>query len=120
MPVPSTCPTRVVFGIDLPRNSDVAGERHQEIPYGLAVEIESRRIEEGRTLIHAVIWVERESHKRIVIGSQGNVLKRVGQEARLELNGLLHTRVHLEMWVKVREHWSDNAEELKRLGYDSA
>jgi GTP-binding protein Era len=92
---------------------------HQEIPYGLAVEIESLRAEDGRTLIHAVIWVERESHKRIVIGSQGSVLKRIGQEARIELNGLFVTRVHLEMWVKVREHWSDNAEELKRLGYDS-
>jgi GTP-binding protein Era len=93
---------------------------HQEIPYGLAVEIESLRTEDGRTLIHAVIWVERESHKRIVIGSQGSVLKRVGQEARIELNGLFDARVHLQLWVKVREHWSDNAEELKRLGYDSA
>jgi len=93
---------------------------HQEIPYGLAVEIETIRVEQGRTLIHAVIWVERDSHKRIVIGSQGKVLKRVGQEARVELNELFSARVHLELWVKVREHWSDNAEELKRLGYDTA
>jgi GTP-binding protein Era len=91
---------------------------HQEIPYGLAVEIETMQEEDDRLLIHAVIWVERESHKRIVIGSQGRVLKRVGQEARTELNALFDARVHLELWVKVREHWSDNAEELKRLGYD--
>lgn len=91
---------------------------HQEIPYGLAVEIETLQEDGDRLLVHAVIWVERESHKRIVIGSQGSVLKRVGQEARTELNPLFDTRVHLELWVKVREHWSDNAEALRRLGYD--
>jgi GTP-binding protein Era len=93
---------------------------HQEIPYGLAVAIES--IEEtgdGRRVLHAVIWVERESHKAIVIGREGEVLKRVGSSARPELNRLFGERVHLELWVKVREHWSDNAEELKRLGFDS-
>jgi GTP-binding protein Era len=93
---------------------------HQEIPYGLAVQIEAMRIEDnGRRLIQAVIWIERESQKAIVIGKDGAVLKRVGHDARMDLNELFGDRVHLKLWVKVREHWSDNAEELKRLGFDS-
>jgi GTP-binding protein Era len=93
---------------------------HQEIPYGLAVEIEElTREEDGRLLIRALIWIERESHKAIVIGKNGGVLKRIGREARIELNELFGARVHLTLWVKLREHWSDNAEELKRLGFDS-
>lgn len=92
---------------------------HQEIPYGIAVEIESITLgDDGRRQIGAVIWIERESQKAIVIGKQGAVLKRVGREARLDLNELFKDRVHLSLWVKVREHWSDSAEELKRLGYD--
>jgi GTP-binding protein Era len=66
-----------------------------------------------------VIWIERESQKAIVIGSEGKVLKRVGSAARRDLNRLFGERVHLTLWVKVREHWSDNAEELRRLGFDS-
>jgi GTP-binding protein Era len=93
---------------------------HQEIPYGLAVQIESMQIEDnGQRQIQAVIWIERESQKAIVIGKEGKVLKRVGHDARIELNALFSERVHLKLWVKVREHWSDNAEELKRLGFDS-
>lgn len=95
------------------------GELHQEVPYGLTVEIEHmQRGEDGRWLVHGLIWLERESHKPIVIGKGGELLKRVGRDARLELNELLEDRVHLELWVKVREHWSDNERELKRLGFD--
>jgi GTPase len=92
---------------------------HQEIPYGLTVEIEHlARTDEGRWLIHGLIWVERESHKAIVIGKDGRVLKEVGRAARKELCGLVGERVHLELWVKVREHWSDSERELQRLGFD--
>ena len=95
-------------------------ELHQEIPYGLAVQIEAMGTDDqGRLQIQAVIWIEKESHKPIVIGKEGQVLKRTGSQARIELNKLFDTRVHLKLWVKVREHWSDNAEELKRLGFDS-
>jgi GTP-binding protein Era len=95
-------------------------ELHQEIPYGLAVQVESMQIaDDGRRLIEALVWIERESQKAIVIGKDGQVLKRIGRQARLELNRLFEERVHLQLWVKVREHWSDNVEELKRLGYDS-
>ena len=92
----------------------------QEVPYGSAVEIEHmQKQEDGRWLVHALIWLERESHKPIVIGKEGQQLKRVGQASRLELCKLLGDRVHLELWAKVREHWSDNEQELQRLGFDS-
>jgi GTP-binding protein Era len=93
---------------------------HQEIPYGIAVEIESMQHDDNGLLqIQAIIWIERESQKAIVIGSEGKVLKHVGTAARLELIPLFGERMHLKLWVKVREHWSDDAEELKRLGLDS-
>lgn len=93
---------------------------HDEIPYGLTVEIEHLgREEAGQRLVHALIWVEKESHKPIVIGKQGQTLKRIGRAARMELRRLLGGRVHLELWVKVREHWSDSERELQRLGFDA-
>ena len=92
---------------------------HKEVPYGLTVEIEHFGVaEDGQKLIHALIWLERDSHKPIVIGKEGNVLKQAGTAARLELAELLGARVHLELWTKVREHWSDSERELKRLGFD--
>ncbi len=92
---------------------------HKEVPYGLTVEIEHfGAAEDGQKLIHALIWLERDSHKPIVIGKSGQVLKQAGTAARLELTELLGSRVHLELWTKVREHWSDSERELKRLGFD--
>jgi GTPase len=92
---------------------------HQEVPYGLTVEVEHLGYnDEGQRLVHALIWLERESQKKIVIGRQGSVLKQAGSEARQELKGLLGERVHLELWVKVREHWADSERELQRLGFE--
>ncbi len=92
---------------------------HQEVPYGLTVEVEHLgRNEEGQRLIHALIWIERESQKSIVIGKAGSVLKQAGTLARQELRELTGERVHLELWVKVREHWADNERELQRLGFE--
>jgi GTP-binding protein Era len=92
---------------------------YQEVPYGLTVEVEHLGYnEEGQRLVHALVWLERESQKRIVIGKQGSVLKAAGSAARQELLGLLGERVHLELWVKVREHWADSERELQRLGFD--
>jgi GTP-binding protein Era len=92
---------------------------HQEVPYGLTVEVEHLGSnEEGQRLVHALIWLERESQKKIVIGKHGNVLKQAGTEARQELRALLGERVHLELWVKVREHWADSERELQRLGFE--
>ena len=92
---------------------------HQEVPYGLTVEVEHLGYnEEGQRLVHALVWLERESQKKIVIGKGGSVLKQAGSEARLELRHLLGERVHLELWVKVREHWADSERELQRLGFE--
>jgi GTP-binding protein Era len=92
---------------------------HQEVPYGLTVEVEHLgKNEEGQRLIHALIWIERESQKKIVIGKAGSVLKEAGTLAREELRELIGERVHLELWVKVREHWADNERELQRLGFE--
>jgi GTP-binding protein Era len=92
---------------------------NREVPYGLTVEIEHiGETEEGQVLVHALIWLDRESHKAIVIGKEGKVLKAVGRLARLDLVELLGGRVHLELWVKVREGWSDSERELRMLGFD--
>jgi GTP-binding protein Era len=92
---------------------------HKEVPYGLTVEVEHLgQNEEGQRVVHALIWLERESQKSIVIGKEGRVLKQAGSDARQELRQLLGARVHLELWVKVREHWADNERELQRLGFD--
>jgi GTP-binding protein Era len=91
----------------------------EELPYGLAVEIERLgESEQGRLEVNAVVWVEREAHKAIVIGKGGEMLKAAGQAARLELKARFDRPVHLEIWVKVRENWTDRESDLKRLGYD--
>ena len=92
---------------------------HQEIPYGLTVQIERFETEEDRTTINAIIWVERDSQKGIVVGKGGSVLKRVGKEARLELKKQLQRPVHLELWVKVKDNWADSEKDLLSLGYES-
>jgi len=92
---------------------------HQEVPYGLTVQIERFETEADRTTINAIIWVERDSQKGIVVGKGGSVLKRVGREARLELKQQLGRSVHLELWVKVKDNWADNEQDLLRLGYES-
>ena len=93
-------------------------ELNQEVPYGIAVEVEKMEEEEGRQVIHAVIWVDREGQKPIVIGAGGDRLKRVGSSSRRELIALLGQRVHLELWVKVRENWADNTSALRSLGLE--
>ena len=89
----------------------------KELPYGLTVEVEHFR-REGRIVhIHALIWVERRSQKNIVIGKQGAVLKEVGRQARVEIEGLLDSKVNLKLWVKVKEGWADDERALRSLGY---
>jgi len=93
---------------------------HDELPYGIGVEIERfADTPDGRVEIDAVIWVEREGQRKIVIGTAGEGLKAIGRAARLELNELLGRRVHLSTWVKFREDWTDDAGMLRRLGHDS-
>jgi len=90
----------------------------QEVPYGLTVQIERCEKEKQGVSINAIIWVERDSQKGIVVGKGGNVLKKVGRQARLELKDRLAMPVHLELWVKVKDNWADSERELLRLGYE--
>jgi GTP-binding protein Era len=89
----------------------------RELPYGLTVQIEEYRGEAGMTHIHALIWVERDSQKNIVIGKGGRVLKEVGREARLDIEELIGNRVNLKLWVKVKEGWADDERAMQSLGY---
>lgn len=89
----------------------------QEIPYAIAVQIESFKEENGIAHIHAIIWIEKESQKSIVIGKGGLVLKKVGQQARMDIEKNLEGRVNLKLWVKVREHWADDEHAIRDLGY---
>jgi GTPase len=93
-------------------------ELNEEVPYGIAVQIESLQEDGDQLVVAAVIWVEREGQKPIVIGAGGERLKRIGSAARRELNELLGRRLHLELWVKVREDWADNAQALQQLGLE--
>jgi len=89
----------------------------RELPYGLSVEVEHFRRERYTLHIHALIWVERQSQKGIVIGKQGAVLREVGQQARIEIEKMLESKVNLKLWVKVKEGWADDERALKSLGY---
>ncbi len=89
----------------------------QEVPYGLTVEIEQFKQEGNLRTIHALIWVERDSHKAMVIGKGGSRLKEVGSEARRELETLFDGKVFLQLWVKVKEGWADDERALRSLGY---
>lgn len=88
-----------------------------ELPYAIAVEIERFEDEKNLTRIGAVIWVERDGQKGIVIGAGGTRLKKVGSAARRALEQLLDRKVFLELWVRVRESWSDDVTALKQFGY---
>lgn len=90
-----------------------------EVPYGAAVQIESFEEDPDRDLvvIRAVIHVEREMHKRIVVGKGGSMIRRIGQEARLAIEGLLGVRVFLELFVHVQPGWTGSDRALRELGY---
>lgn len=89
----------------------------QELPYSTTVEIEKFSIEKGVRHIHAVIWVEREGQKGIIIGKKGQQLKRIGELARKDMERAFDGKVFLQLWVKVRSGWSDDERALRSLGY---
>lgn len=89
----------------------------KEVPHGIAIELESYNEEENLTQIGAVIYCERKTHKGIIIGKGGKKLKGIGKSARLEIEGLLGTKVFLELWVKVKENWRDSDFALSNFGY---
>lgn len=93
-------------------------ELGQELPYSLTVTLESLAREEAMLKASAVIWVEREGQKKIVIGKDGEVLKRVGSAARRALEYQTGKRVFLRLWVRVKSGWTDDPKTLKRFGYE--
>ncbi|MAL48925.1 MULTISPECIES: GTPase Era [unclassified Methylophaga] len=90
----------------------------QELPYSLTVDIEQFEDDNGMYRISAVIYVERSGQKSIVIGKKGELLKQVGKDAREDMEKLFDCKVFLQLWVKVREGWSDNERMLRNLGYN--
>lgn len=91
-----------------------------EIPHGIYVAVESmkQRPDTGLYDIHATIFVEKESHKGMVIGKGGQMLGRIGKQARLEVEKLLGSRVNLKLWVKVEKNWRKDKKKVKDLGYE--
>jgi len=89
----------------------------EEVPHGVAIEIESYKETPKLTKIGAIIYCERKSHKGIIIGKEGKKLKGIGKSAREEIEALLGTKVFLELWVKVKENWRDSDFLLNSLGY---
>ena len=89
----------------------------QEVPYGLTVDIEQFEQEDGLITIHALILVEREGQKRIIIGQKGQMLKTIGQAARVDMETLFDCKVFLKTWVKVKQGWADDERMLHSLGY---
>lgn len=90
-----------------------------EIPHGIAVEVEKMKKRVGKEIIDisANIYCERESHKPIIIGKGGKMLKDIGTRARIDMENFLDMKVFLELWVKVRKDWRNNEAELKRLNF---
>ena len=93
---------------------------NEEVPHGLAISIEKFKKREDKNIydIDANIYVERDSHKGILIGKGGSMLKRIGTEAREEAERLLDAKVNLQIWVKVEKNWRDRDNLVKRFGYD--
>ena len=89
-----------------------------ELPYALTVEIERYEELPGITKIYAIIWVERLTQKNIVIGKEGDMLKKVGTDARFDIEKLIGQKVYLQLWVKVKKGWSDNERALQSLGFN--
>lgn len=88
-----------------------------ELPYSMTVEIEKYQEQDSITRIYAIIWVERSTQKNIVIGKQGEMLKKVGTDARKDIEKLINQKVYLQLWVKVKKGWSNSERALQSLGF---
>lgn len=93
----------------------------REVPHGIAVGIERwNEREDGLIEISAVIYCEKNSHKGIIIGKQGAMLKEIGKLARVDMERMLDTKVFLELWVKVKENWRNNQYQMRNFGYEGS
>ena len=114
----STAPTRFLAA-EIVREK-VFERLRQEVPYTPAVDIEAWEEDQERdlTIIHAVIFVQRPSHKAMVIGRAGATIKEIGTEARRDIQKLIGGKVHLQLWVKVKDNWAEDTELLHDLGLE--
>jgi GTP-binding protein Era len=111
---------------DLPEREQVAElvrekvllNTQQEVPHGVAVEIEEWEVRGERLYIRATVNVERDGHKGIIIGEGGQMLKKIGAAARYEIERALGRPIFLDLWVKVRKDWRSDPASLRWLGYD--
>ena len=96
-------------------------QTRDEIPHGVAVVVErfEEKPEKDLVVIGAVVHVERDTHKRIVLGKNGSRIRAIGQSARRELEGFLGSRVYLDLFVHVQKNWTDSSGQLRRFGYDN-
>lgn len=90
----------------------------EEVPYGLAVEVLALEQRDDMWFVDALIWVEKDSHRGIVVGRGGKRLKKISTDARIDLEAMFKRRFYVKAHVKVKENWSDNARALRQLGYE--
>ncbi len=93
----------------------------EEIPHGIAVYIDTMKERPDGTIIdiEATLVCEKDSHKGIIIGKQGQMLKKIGTQARREIETMMETKINLKLWVKVRKEWRDNDTQLRNFGYNA-
>lgn len=91
----------------------------KEVPHGIAIEIEKMEEREEITKIFATIYCEKASHKGIVIGKNGEMLKKIGQKARADIEEMLDKKVYLELWVRIKNDWRNSDRMIKNFGYDA-
>jgi GTP-binding protein Era len=114
----STQPVRFFVG-EMVRET-VLEQLHDEVPYSVAVQVEEYREDRSPLYIRAVIYVERQSQKAIIIGSKGAQIRRIGEASRAKIESFVGTKVYLDLWVKVLTNWRKNPERLSRMGYQLA
>ena len=114
----STQPVRF-FVAELVRET-VLEQLHDEVPYSVAVQVEEYREDRSPLYIRAVIYVERESQKAIIIGAKGAQIKRIGEVARKKVEAFAATQVYLDLWIKVLPNWRKKPNSLSRFGYQLA
>lgn len=90
---------------------------NEEVPHSVAVIIDSMKTEDNKAEIYATIYVLRKSQKMIIIGKQGQMIKKIRELARRDINNLLGIKAHLEIWIKIKKDWTNRVQELKVLGY---
>lgn len=114
----STQPVRF-FVAELVRET-VLEQLHDEVPYSVAVQVEEYREDRSPLYIRAVIYVERDSQKAIIIGAKGAQIKRVGEAARRKIEAFVGTQIYLDLWIKVLANWRKKPDSLSRFGYQLA